>query len=208
LLLAYVDHHDPAYKWTERRKIERHPTTGAMQLVEIRKRVEEITIAKPKELAAVAEPISAPKPKLFDILRKFEVMAFGIPEDWVDDLRGATEETLFDVLAHLPQEAQEALLKLAVGEKPESPALAPAGADPFAHPDAQRRFRILSNIEELQRALEYPWEKWAVFLRSFTPPKARSSSEAIPVRLAFRARPALAKPLWRYIARFTCPHEA
>jgi plasmid maintenance system killer protein len=36
LLLAYVDHHDKAYRWAERRKIERHPTTGAMQLVEVR----------------------------------------------------------------------------------------------------------------------------------------------------------------------------
>ena len=39
LLLVYVDHHDDAYKWAERRKIERHPTTGAMQLVEVRERV-------------------------------------------------------------------------------------------------------------------------------------------------------------------------
>ena len=28
LLLVYADHHDDAYKWAERRKIERHPTTG------------------------------------------------------------------------------------------------------------------------------------------------------------------------------------
>src|SRR5213078_3864251 len=34
LLLCYVDHHDSAYHWAERRKIERHPTTGAAQLVE------------------------------------------------------------------------------------------------------------------------------------------------------------------------------
>lgn len=33
-------------------------------------------------------------------------------------------------------------------------------ADPFAHPDAQRRFRVLTNIEELERALDYPWDKW------------------------------------------------
>src|SRR5690606_20496153 len=74
------------------------------------------------------------------------------------------EDTLFDIISHLPQEAQEALLKLAVGEKPEPPVTAPVEADPFAHPDAQRRFRVLTNIEELQRALDYPWEKWAVFL--------------------------------------------
>src|SRR5215469_12927215 len=36
LLLCYVAHHDPAYKWAERRKLETHPSTGAAQLVEIR----------------------------------------------------------------------------------------------------------------------------------------------------------------------------
>ena len=36
--------------------------------------------------------------------------------------------------------------------------------DPFAHPDAQRRFGVMSNQEELRRALDYPWEKWTVFL--------------------------------------------
>jgi superfamily I DNA/RNA helicase len=34
----------------------------------------------------------------------------------------------------------------------------------FSHPDAQRRFRTIANVEELQRALDYPWEKWTVFL--------------------------------------------
>jgi mRNA-degrading endonuclease RelE of RelBE toxin-antitoxin system len=155
LLLAYVAHHDPAYKWAERRKIERHPTTGAMQLVEVRERVQEIEVFAPKV---------AVKPKLFDNLRKFELMSFGVPEEWVDDVRRADEDSLFEIIKHLPQEAQEALLKLAVGEQPEVPKPAPVDADPFAHPDAQRRFRVLTNAEELQRALDYPWEKWAVFL--------------------------------------------
>src|SRR6058998_1741989 len=34
LLLAYVDHHDKAYTWAERRRIEAHPATGAVQIVE------------------------------------------------------------------------------------------------------------------------------------------------------------------------------
>ncbi len=38
------------------------------------------------------------------------------------------------------------------------------GGDPFVHPDAQRRFRIMTNVGELEQALEYPWEKWTVFL--------------------------------------------
>ncbi len=28
----------------------------------------------------------------------------------------------------------------------------------------QRRFRVMNNVEELQRALDFPWEKWTVFL--------------------------------------------
>ena len=40
LLLCYVGHHDATYAWAERRRIERHPTTGAAQLVELPERVE------------------------------------------------------------------------------------------------------------------------------------------------------------------------
>ena len=105
LLLTYAGHHDDAYKWAERRKLERHPTTGAMQLVEVRERVQEIPIhvAKPAEA-----PAQAAKPMLFNNLRKVELMAFGVPEEWVDDVRAANEDTLFTVISHLPQEAQEA----------------------------------------------------------------------------------------------------
>ena len=185
ILLVYVDHHDDAYKWAERRKIERHPTTGAMQLVEVRERVEEVEIFKPKEVAATPAPAAKPAVRLFDNLRKFELMAFGVPEEWVNDVRAATEDTLFDIIGHLPQEAQEALLKLAVGEKPQPPEPAPVDADPFTHPDAQRRFRVLTNAEELKQALDYPWDKWAVFLhpaqadlveRSFSGPARVSGS--------------------------------
>src|SRR5665213_146105 len=44
LLLCYVDHHDPAYEWARRRKLETHPTTGAAQLVELRETVQEIFV--------------------------------------------------------------------------------------------------------------------------------------------------------------------
>ncbi len=173
-LLAYVDHHDAAYKWAEKRRLDRHPVTGAMQLVQIRERVEDADI-----YGSPAPSVSA-KPKLFDNLRKFEVMAFGVPEDWVDDVRNATEDTLFDVIEHLPQEAQEALLRMAVGEQatptvpsrrpPEPEAnvlgfqITPSEQEAFSHPDAQRRFRLVATSEDLQRALDYPWEKWTVFL--------------------------------------------
>lgn len=34
----------------------------------------------------------------------------------------------------------------------------------FEHPDAARRFRTITSQEELERALDYPWEKWTTFL--------------------------------------------
>ena len=44
LLLCYLDHHDKAYDWAERCKLETHPTTGAAQLVEIRETVKEVIV--------------------------------------------------------------------------------------------------------------------------------------------------------------------
>ena len=167
LLLAYVDHHDSAYKWAERRKLERHPTTGAMQIVEVRELVEERPVYKPREIEAPVQTLVAPevpKPRLFNNLTKIELMSFGVPEEWINDVRAATEDTLLDTIAHLPQEAQEALLKLAVGERPEPQPVIPPEANPFEHPDAQRRFRIMTNVDEMRLALDYPWDKWAVFL--------------------------------------------
>ena len=46
LLLCYVDHHDKAYEWAEKRKMETHPKTGAAQIVKIRENVKEIEIPK------------------------------------------------------------------------------------------------------------------------------------------------------------------
>ena len=42
----------------------------------------------------------------------------------------------------------------------------PAAAlrESFEHRDAKRRFRLINNLEELEQALEAPWEKWTVFL--------------------------------------------
>ena len=54
LLLCYVDHHDAAYDWATRRKLETHPKTGAAQLVEIRERVQEIVIPSYVEAPADA----------------------------------------------------------------------------------------------------------------------------------------------------------
>lgn len=164
-LICYVDHHDDAYAWAERRRIETHPTTGAAQIVEVRERVQEIIIRKPVE---VAEPVRKVRPiqqPLFPGITDEELLSYGVPMDWIDDAKAATEDTIFDIAEHLPREAAEALLDLAVGAKPQVPAVpVPAGVSPFEHPDAQRRFRVMEDVDELKRALDFPWDQWTVFL--------------------------------------------
>ncbi len=160
LILCYVAHHDPAYQWAERRKVEVHPTTGAAQLIELRETVKEIAIPKYVE---VEQPVLA-KPALFAHISDEVLLGYGVPTDWLKDVRQANEDSILDLADHLPGEAAEALLNLATGKTPPVPQPAAVGADPFEHPDAQRRFRVMSNVEELERALEYPWEKWSVFL--------------------------------------------
>ena len=160
LLLCYVDHHDKAYQWAERRKLETHPTTGAAQLVEIRETVKEITVPKYVE---VQRPKPG-KPALFAGVAEDQLLGYGVPAEWLEDVRHATEDSILDLADHLPSEASEALLELATGGRPQITQLVSGVTDPFDHPDAQRRFRVMGNVEELQRALDYPWEKWSIFL--------------------------------------------
>lgn len=160
LLLCYVGHHDVAYRWGERRKLETHPKTGAAQLVEIREMVKEVTIPK----YVVAEAVAVYQPALSPDVSDDDLLGYGVPAEWLDDVRHADEDSLLELADHLPAEAAEALLDLATGVMPQIAAAATADTDPFTHPDAQRRFRVLTNVEELEQALDYPWEKWAVFL--------------------------------------------
>ncbi|MBN1672934.1 MAG: DEAD/DEAH box helicase [Kiritimatiellae bacterium] len=93
-----------------------------------------------------------------------ELLGYGVPAEWLDDVRQVNEDGLLDLADHLPQEAAEALLELATGGTPVPAPAVPADTPPFEHPDAQRRFRLMLNKDEFERALEYPWEKWLVFL--------------------------------------------
>ena len=219
LLLCYVDHHDQAYRWAERRKLETHPRTGAAQLVEIRERIEEVAVRRYIE---VEQPIRArqpvAKPALFVDVSEDELLSYGVPVEWLQDVRAANEDSLLDLADHLPAEAAEALLELATGGRPRKPmaacsprvhcapldlstddpfqdadsrfgmAAVPTGSsecpteestglvsdtndqafvvstEAFEHPDAQRRFRFIGNLVELEAALAYPWEKWTIFL--------------------------------------------
>ena len=125
LLLCYAGHHDNAYQWAERRKLETHPKTGAAQLVEVRETVQEIIIPKYVDAEQAAPP---PKPPLFADVSTDELLGYGVPAEWLDDVRLANEDTVLDLADHLPSEAAEALLDLATGVKPQIAQPVAAGA--------------------------------------------------------------------------------
>jgi superfamily I DNA/RNA helicase len=127
-------------------------------LVELRETVQEIVIP------SYVEAAPRPKPLPFAHIPDSELSGYGVPPAWIPEVKAADEDTILVIAAHLPAEAAEAVLDLAVGAKPKTPVKLPAGADPFTHPDALRRFRVMGNVEELARALDFPWEKWIVFL--------------------------------------------
>jgi len=165
LLLCYVDHHDKAYDWAARRKLETHPTTGAAQLIEVRETVQQVMVPVyvQTDFPLAHEP-GAPAKPLFANRPDDELLGYGVPAEWLADVKAATEDSLLALADHLPAEAAEALLELATGGKPRVPDLAVATANPFDHPDAQRRFRVMANVAELEAALNFPWDKWTVFL--------------------------------------------
>lgn len=103
LLLCYVDHHDKAYDWAERRKLETHPKTGAAQLVVIRETVEEIVVPTyvHKEVVVTPKAVVDDGP-LFRAISDDELLSYGIPTEWLDDVRKATGETLLALADHLP----------------------------------------------------------------------------------------------------------
>ncbi len=163
LLLCYVHHHDKAYAWAERRKLETHPTTGAAQLVEVRETYVDFTI--PQRVAPVANTGAPPPPSpLFTRIPDATLLSYGVPVASLEIVRTATDESILTIVADLPSEAAEALLELATGGTPVVREALSAAADPFAHPDAMRRFRTMANADELERALAFPWDRWSVFL--------------------------------------------
>jgi mRNA-degrading endonuclease RelE of RelBE toxin-antitoxin system len=194
LLICHVDHHDKAYRWAERRRLEVHPRTGAAQLVELRETVQEIVVHR--HVDAPGKPYQARR--LFENIPTGSLLGFGVPTEWVNAVRDADEDGFFRLADHLPAEASQALLEIAAGGgwPPTAPlvvdygeslallessdhllgdALEPSLARPsvdadtalasaLEHPDAQRRFRLVHTAAELERALDAPWDRWTVFL--------------------------------------------
>lgn len=156
-VFCYVAHHDDAYSWAERRRFEVHPITGAAQIVELVEVVRE-------EVRTIAR--EAARPGVLANEDQDYLLSLGVPATYLQLVQQVDEDGLLELLPRLPEEAQEALMAIATGERPEPRPVMPAnvGVDPFTHPDAQRRFWVASDEQMVAQALGKPWAEWLVFL--------------------------------------------
>jgi len=173
-VVLYAGPHDEAYRWAEKRKVEQHPVTGALQVVEAAEVVEQ-------QVAAHNAPVGAPG--LFNAYPDDYLLGLGVPPDLLPAVRNITSDDALDAaLDYLPEEAAEALIELSAGKavgpatrRPSTdggpsrppltrPASAPDGLDYTANPDTRRRFFLLERDDDLQHVLEAPLAAWIAFL--------------------------------------------
>lgn len=167
-LMLYVDHHDSAYKWAEKRKVEINPNTGSIQVFT----VEEST------LAAAPGASDSAATGVFDGFRDRQLLQLGVPEEALGLVRTfRSEGDLEQALAteQLPRDAHDGLFMLMAGASFEEAyqevvPKAPDAVDTedfaaaLARPESRAHFTVADNEDALQQVLSQSIEKWRVFL--------------------------------------------
>ncbi len=194
-VLLHVDHHDPAYRWAERRKIAINPVTGAMQIVFVEE------VASPLKVdvipvTTVASPVApaTSSPLLFAGLSDRELMSLGVPQDWIGRIQVVqTEDELDELQASLPVEAYEGLFLLAAGDtldqvltSRETRVDRSIDTEDFvtalATAESQSRFVVVEDDEAMLAIMNAPLTQWRVFLHP-TQHKLATGDRSGPVRV-------------------------
>jgi len=166
-VLSWVDHHDEAYRWAERKQFVVHPSTGALQMLS----------AESSEAATAAPAPAAPETGLFSQVKDKHLLRLGVPEELIGLVRDIDSDAELEALeSRFPQEAYEALYMLASGfsldevfremEKPEEE-VAVDQKDFVAalqNQDSKRRFYVVDEARDLAEILNAPLDQWRVFL--------------------------------------------
>ena len=199
-VLLYVDHHDAAYRWAERRKLSINPVTGAMQIVLVQETAlpvsAEATAEIPKLIAApeLSTPSADVLCPLFGDLSDHALMSLGVPEDWLSPVRKVQSESELDTLqASLPVEAYEGLFLLAAGDTVDQVLNARetrvdrrVNTSDFVNalntPESQSRFVVVDDDAAMLAIMNAPLAQWRIFLHP-TQHKLASGTRSGPVRV-------------------------
>ena len=90
----------------------------------------------------------------------------GVPPEWISDVKAVDEDVLLTLLNTCRQKLRNGFLSLPLHQKHKD---APSAEEKYKSIRPIRASRCSApirpdNVEELEAALEYPWEKWTVFL--------------------------------------------
>jgi superfamily I DNA/RNA helicase len=173
-VVLWVDKHDDAYHWAERRTCAIHPETGTMQVVLTTEAVAE---SMAETAPAVAKAAAQPAPRaLFDSHSDEDLVSLGVPPTMLVHVREIKSEDELDRLETiLPREAFEGVFLLAAGyslvEVRADLGIARTSAvDTFDFSAAieregtKRQFIVISDAAEMEMILAAPLEQWRVFL--------------------------------------------
>jgi len=165
-MLLWVDTHDEAYEWAADKSFNINPYTGSIQVLDIS------SIEAEKEKKDIDHDNG-----IFKTYSDKDLLYLGVPEPLLPAIRRiANEDDLDAIEPHLPQEAYEALFMLAAGEEIDiikadleqnkrTPVIEKEDFDTaLDNLDSQRRFYVVEGELELAEVLNWPLEKWRVFL--------------------------------------------
>jgi superfamily I DNA/RNA helicase/mRNA-degrading endonuclease RelE of RelBE toxin-antitoxin system len=167
-MLLWVDHHDEAYKWAERKVVNINPATGSLQVY-----------VADNTMAPAAVTPEEQRTGLFREIRDKHLIQLGIPEVLLPAVRRIdSDEDLDQIEKHLPSEAFEALYLLAAGysleetfreleknaQQPEAQVDTEDFEAALENIDSKRRFVVVEDDQTLQDILNAPLDQWRVFL--------------------------------------------
>lgn len=168
-LMLHVGHHEPAYDWAAKRKVEINPNTGTLQVFTVQEKFAEVVR---KSTATVGQP------GLFDDIRDRQLFQLGVPEDALPVVRSMKIEADLETAREseqIPSDAYEGLFMLMAGASFEEAynevvPLASGVIDTnsysaaLARPESQAHFAVAENEDALKDVLNQSLEKWRVFL--------------------------------------------
>lgn len=168
-VMLWVDKHDDAYKWAEKRACSIDPRTGCLQVLVTTE--QEVPAAHPSSRTDVYE-----ESPVWAKLSSDQLIQIGVPESLVERIQKTLTSELTSLKEYLPELAWEALNFLASGDSYEEVLgfvdscniTEERDLDDFAAalntPFSRSQFVVNPGEEELKSILEAPLEKWRVFL--------------------------------------------
>ena len=193
-VLLYVDHHDEAYRWAEKRRLAINPVTGAMQMVVLESVSEAAPISLPKAGGDAPPSVEVTSKQIFSELSDRDLLSLGVPEDTVAAIRILASDDQLDAMQdRLPVEAYEGLFLVAAGDtvsqvlasremRADRPVDTADFATALATPESQSRFVIVDNDEAMLAIMNAPLAQWRVFLHP-TQRKLSIGDRSGPVRV-------------------------